>query len=133
MATRPVEAGSLKPGSFIVIDGEPCKIIEIEKSKPGKHGSAKARITGIGLFDNVKRSLVVPTDSKVEVPVVSKKRAQVIAVLGNTIQLMDLTTYEVYEVPVPREEEIASKLESGKEVEVWEVMGRRKIVRVLGG
>jgi len=133
LATRPVEAGSLKPGSFIVIDGEPCKIIEIEKSKPGKHGSAKARITGIGLFDNVKRSLVVPTDSKVEVPVVSKKRAQVIAVLGNTIQLMDLTTYEVYEVPVPREEEIASKLESGKEVEVWEVMGRRKIVRVLGG
>ncbi|RLE80455.1 MAG: translation initiation factor IF-5A, partial [Thermoprotei archaeon] len=57
MSTRPVEAGGIKTGSFIVIDGEPCRVVEVEKSKPGKHGSAKARIVAIGLFDNVKRSI----------------------------------------------------------------------------
>ncbi|RLF02652.1 MAG: translation initiation factor IF-5A [Thermoprotei archaeon] len=133
MSTRPVEAGGIKTGSFIVIDGEPCRVVEVEKSKPGKHGSAKARIVAIGLFDNVKRSIVVPTDSRVEVPEVSKKLAQVIAVFENTVQLMDLGTYEVYEVPMPVEEEIRSRLSSGTEVEVWDVMGRKKIMRVRGG
>ena len=130
MATKPVEAGSLKPGSFVVIDGEPCKVVEVEKSKPGKHGSAKARIVALGLFDNVKRSLIAPTDSKVEVPIVVKKNAQVIAVLQNSVQLMDLDTYEVYEVPMPTEEELKNRIGPGVEVEVWEVMGRRKLMRV---
>jgi len=130
MATKPVEAGSLKPGSFVVIDGEPCKVVEVEKSKPGKHGSAKARIVALGLFDNVKRSLIAPTDSKVEVPIVVKKNAQVIAVLQNSVQLMDLDTYEVYEVPLPTEEELKNRIGPGVEVEVWEVMGRRKLMRV---
>ena len=132
MSTKPVEAGSLKPGSFIVIDGEPCKIVEIEKSKPGKHGSAKARIVAIGLFDNVKRSIISPTDTRVEVPMVSKKLAQVIADLGDTVQLMDLSSYEVYEVPKPSEEGLTKSLSPGVEVEVWEVMGRRKIMRIRG-
>jgi len=125
-----VEAGSLKPGSFVVIDGEPCRVVEVEKSKPGKHGSAKARIVAIGLFDNVKRTLIAPTDTRVEVPVVSKKTAQIISDLGTMVQLMDLTTYEVYEVQKPTEEDLRVALTPGTEVEVWEVMGRRKIMRI---
>lgn len=125
-----MEAGSLKPGSFVVIDGEPCRVVEVEKSKPGKHGSAKARIVAIGLFDNVKRTLIAPTDARVEVPVVSKKTAQIISDLGTMVQLMDLTTYEVYEVQKPTEEDLRVALTPGTEVEVWEVMGRRKIMRI---
>ncbi len=125
-----MEAGSLKPGSFVVIDGEPCRVVEVEKSKPGKHGSAKARIVAIGLFDNVKRTLIAPTDTRVEVPVVSKKTAQIISDLGTMVQLMDLTTYEVYEVQKPTEEDLRVALTPGTEVEVWEVMGRRKIMRI---
>jgi len=130
LSTKPVEAGSLKPGSFVVIDGEPCRVVEVEKSKPGKHGSAKARIVAIGLFDNVKRTLIAPTDTRVEVPVVSKKTAQIISDLGTMVQLMDLTTYEVYEVQKPTEEDLRVALTPGTEVEVWEVMGRRKIMRI---
>ncbi|HDI75169.1 MAG: translation initiation factor IF-5A [Thermoprotei archaeon] len=128
--SKPVDAGSLKVGSFIVIDNEPCKIMEIEKSKPGKHGSAKCRIVAIGLFDGNKRSIVVPADSKVEVPIVNKKTAQVLALLQDTIQLMDLSTYEVYEVPVPEDEDLRKRISPGVEVEVWEVLGRRKIMRI---
>ncbi|MEM3109379.1 MAG: translation initiation factor IF-5A, partial [Candidatus Bathyarchaeia archaeon] len=37
--SKPVEIGSLKLGQYIMIDDEPCKIVEYEKSKPGKHGA----------------------------------------------------------------------------------------------
>ncbi len=130
MSTRPEEAGNLKVGSFVVIDGEPCKIVEVEKSKTGKHGSAKVRIVAIGFFDGVKRSMVAPSSARVDVPIVNKSSAQMIADTGSTIQLMDMSTYEVYEVPVPEEEELKAKLTPGVEVEVWEIMGRKKIMRV---
>ncbi len=133
MSTKPVEAGSIKTGSFIVIDGEPCKVVEIEKSKPGKHGSAKARIVGIGIFDGVKRTLIVPTSAKVDVPLVRKFNAQVIALLGDTVQLMSLEDYNTFEVPMPEDEDLRNRLVEGAEVEVWEIMGRYKIQRVRGG
>lgn len=36
--SKPVDAGSLKVGMTILLDGEPSRIIEAEKSKPGKVG-----------------------------------------------------------------------------------------------
>lgn len=129
MSTKPVEAGSLKVGSYVVIDEEPCKIVEVERSKPGKHGSAKVRIVAIGVFDNVKRSIVAPVDTKVEIPVIEKAQAQVVATLPDAVQLMLMDTYETVEVPYPEEEELKKKLEPGAEVEVWRIMGRYKIVK----
>lgn len=130
MSRKPVDAGSLKEGSFIVIDEEPCKIVEVEKSKPGKHGSAKVRITAIGIFDSVKRSIVVPVDQKVEVPIIEKKVSQVISVTPTTVQLMDLSSYEVYEIPKETmEPDVANKITVGTEVEVWEILGKRRIMR----
>lgn len=129
LSTKPAEAGSLKVGAFVVIDNEPCKIVQLDKSKPGKHGSAKVRIVGIGIFDGVKRTLVAPADARVEVPVVRKFTAQVIAMLPNSVQLMSLEDYSTFEVSIPEEEELKGKLEPGVEVEVWEIMGRKKIMR----
>jgi len=131
MSTKPVEAGSLKVGAYVVIDGEPCKIVSVERSKPGKHGSAKVRIVAIGIFDGVKRNLVSPADARVEAPVVEKIPAQVIALLPDYIQLMLMTTYETIEVPYPEDEELKNKLTEGREVEVWKIMDRYKIMRAL--
>ncbi len=129
MSTRPGELGSLKPGNLVVIDGEPCKVVSIEKSKPGKHGSAKARVVAIGLFDNVKRSIVGPVDSHIEIPIISKRSAQVVSVM-DTVQLMDLETYEMFETNLPEDEELRKKLEPGVTVEYWEIMNRKMIVRI---
>jgi len=127
---KPVEAGSLKEGSFVIIDDEPCKVVEIEKSKTGKHGSAKVRIVGIGIFDGVKRTLVVPSDAQVEVPIVEKFTAQVISVSGDTIQLMDLRDYSTFELTMNEvEESLRGKIEPGMQVEVWDIAGRRRIMR----
>ncbi len=131
--SRPVDLGSLKDGSYILIDGEPCRIVEYDKSKPGKHGAAKARVVGIGVFDSVKRSLVLPVSTNVEVPLIEKKSGQVVSSNPTNVQLMDLETFETFDVPVPTDPDIKSKIVSGAEVEYWRVMGRTKIMRVKGG
>ena len=128
--SKPVELGSLKVGSYIVIDGEPCRIVEMTKSKPGKHGSAKARVVAIGIFDGVKRSIVKPVDAQVEVPIVEKRAGQVLSIMPEAVQLMDLETYEVFEAPLPEEEELRAKMAPGVEVEYWRILGRAKIMRV---
>jgi len=130
--SKPVDVGSLKTGSYVIVDDEPCRIVDLTKSKPGKHGSAKARIVSIGVFDGVKRSFVKPVDAKVDVPMIDKRSGQVIATLPNTLQIMDLENYEVFETPFPEEEEIRSRLSQGIEVEYWRILGRTKIVRAKG-
>jgi len=127
---RPAEAGSIKPGSFIILNGEPCRVVSSEKSKPGKHGSAKVRIVALGIFDGVKRTFVGPASAQVEIPIIDKRTGQVISVTPHGIQIMDLGTYETFEVAPPEDESLRSKLTPGVEVEYWEIMGRKKIMRV---
>ncbi|KYH42138.1 MAG: translation initiation factor IF-5A [Candidatus Bathyarchaeota archaeon B26-1] len=130
--SRPAEIGSLKVGSYVIIDGEPCRIVDLTKSKPGKHGSAKARVVAIGVFDGVKRSFVKPVSAQVDVPIIEKRGGQVIATLPSALQIMDLETYEVFEAPFPEDENLRKKLTQGVEIEYWQILGRRKIVRVKG-
>ena len=122
------EVRQLKEGGYIVIDDEPCVIVSMSVSKPGKHGAAKARIDAIGIFDEQKRSIVQPVTAKIYVPIVERKKAQVISVTGDVVQLMDLETYETFELTIP--EEFKDKIEAGKEVVYLESMGKRKIERV---
>ncbi len=130
MSTKVGEVRELKRGKLVVIGGEPCKIMSIQVAKTGKHGSAKARIEGIGIFDDQKRSFVSPVDSRVEIPILERKSAQVLAFMGKDVQLMDLATYETSEIPMPKEEDIRNALVEGAEVEYVETMGRMKITRV---
>ncbi len=125
-----VELGELKEGSWLMIDNEPCQIVEISHSKPGKHGSAKARVVGIGLFDGAKHTLLSPVDTKVEVPLIEKRSAQVLTILGDNVQVMDLETYEVFELPLPQDPELRSSVTQGVTVEYWRVGSRQKIMRI---
>lgn len=129
MSTKPMEIGELKEGSFVVIDGIPCRVVSTDKSKTGKHGSAKVRIVAMGIFDDVKRNLLAPADQRVDVPMVEKRSAQVIAIMPDTVQLMDLATYETFEIRKPKEQEMVSKLASGVEVEYWDILNEKHIVR----
>jgi len=132
MAYRIGRVGELKVGSYAVIDGEPCQILSIQKSKPGKHGSAKFRCIAVSLLDGSKKSFVSPVDATIEIPIVDKRRGQIVSITPDYVQLMDLETYEVFEVPQPSDEELKSRLEVGREVEYWNIMGHRKLVRVKG-
>jgi translation initiation factor 5A len=127
--SRPAELGSIKEGSNIVIDGEPCRVVEIEKSKTGKHGSAKVRVVAIGIFDGVKRALVGPSDQRIEVPVVEKRVGQVVSV-AETVSAMDRDSLEIVELPPPSDENLRARLEPGAVVEYWVILGRRMINQV---
>ena len=130
--SKPVDVGSLKIGHYVVVDGEPCKIVEYEKSKPGKHGAAKARIVAISALTGQKKNVISPVDGKIEVPMIEKKTAQVISISGNVLQLMDMESYQTFETDMPEDEEVRGKLASGLEVEYWNMLGKNKIVRVKG-
>ncbi|MDH5704150.1 MAG: translation initiation factor IF-5A [Aigarchaeota archaeon] len=127
--SKPVLVGSLRVGQNVIIDGEPCKIVELEKSKPGKHGSAKARLVAMGIFDNQKRSMISPVDGRVDVPMIDKRSGQVIS-MGDAMSIMDSENYEMLEVPLPSDEEIRRKIEPGVTVEYWKIMNRFMIVNV---
>jgi translation initiation factor 5A len=126
-----MDLGSLKIGSYIIIDGEPCRIVSYDHSKPGKHGSAKARVAAIGVFDGSRHSLVSPVSANVDVPLIDKRNGQVISISGKTLQIMDLETFEVFETSAV-EDEIRDKIAQGREVEYWKVLERIKIVRAKG-
>ena len=117
MEKRSTEIKNLKPGGFVLIDDVPCVVEKVQTSKAGKHGAAKARLFARGIFDGNKKIIVKPGDSKVDVPIVEKKSAQVISLSGDYAQLMDLTSYETSEVKIP--EELKGQLVEGDEVLVW--------------
>ncbi len=127
------KAGRIKPNQWILIDGAVCRVLNVQVSSPGKHGAAKVRITAIGVFDGQKRQIIKPSDADVEVPVMKRKTGQVLAVLGDSVQVMDMTDYSTFEIPLSAvDEEVKEKLQPGVEVELLEAGEYRKIVRVKG-
>ncbi len=121
-------AKDLRVGKYVLVDDIPCRVVQIESSKPGKHGSAKMRITAIGIFNGQKKTLLSPGDADVEVPIIDRKTVQVMSVSGTTTQVMDKETYEVYDMDIP--EELVGQVEAGKEVDILAAMGKRKMERV---
>ena len=135
--SKPADLGSLKIGSYILLPvsdqptGEPCRISEYDTSKPGKHGAAKARIVGVGIFDGQKRPHVGPVSMQIHVPLIDKRIGQIISMTGDVIQLMDSETFETIDVSMI-EDEVKGTLENGQNVEYWKVLDKTKIMRVKG-
>lgn len=140
MAYEPRKVGSIKIGRYIIDpqSNEPCKVISLDKSKPGKHGSAKARMMMIGLFDGQKRQFISPVDKRVNVPIIDKRVGQVTDVETDTgfIHVMDNETYETFVVEPPSEEELKTRLNKlqnagkGVEMDYWVVMDRKKVMQI---
>ncbi|MCK4847746.1 MAG: translation initiation factor IF-5A [Candidatus Heimdallarchaeota archaeon] len=140
MSYEPRKVGTVKVGRYIIDpdSNEPCKVISIDKSKPGKHGAAKARIMILGLFDNQKRQLISPVDKRINVPIIEKRKGQVTDVESGTdfIHVMDNESFETFVVKPPTDEDLKTKLndlfQSGKGVEIdyWIVMDKKIITLV---
>ncbi len=127
MSTKVVELKTVKVGKYIVLGGEASKVTSLTTSSPGKHGAAKARLEAVGIFDGQKRSLVKPVDTKVEVPILDKRLGQVLAILGDQVQLMDMETYETFELPIP--DDLKDEIVEGEGVEYIVALGNMKIMR----
>src|SRR3989338_8942412 len=101
--TKMESVGHLTKGSYIVIEGVACRVVDTQTSRPGKHGHAKVRLTAVGLLDDKKRVIVMPGHDNVETPIVEKKTAQVLSIAGNKAMVMDAETYETFELDIPEE------------------------------
>jgi len=121
------EVRTLKEGKYVVIDDEPCTIVSITTSKPGKHGAAKARIEGIGVFDSQKRTAIQPVTAKIYVPVIERRSGQVLSITDDTVQVMDLEDYSTIEIKLPEELKEKGRIEPGKEIPFLHYEGRYKI------
>ena len=121
------EVRMLKEGKYVVIDDEPCTIMSITTSKPGKHGAAKARIEGMGVFDSQKRTAVQPVTAKMYVPIIERRSGQVLSVMDDTAQVMDLEDYSTIEIKIPEELQETGRVEPGKEIPFLHYEGKYRI------
>ena len=56
----PIQASSVKKGTYCILKNRPCKVLEVKTSKTGKHGHAKANITGTCVLTDQKCNEVHP-------------------------------------------------------------------------
>ena len=66
-------ANDLRLGRYCLIDGFPCRIRGIQRSAPGKHGHAKLRVVGVGIFDQRKRETIFSAHQQILVPQVETR------------------------------------------------------------
>ena len=120
------EVRELKVGRYLNIDGEPCKILSMTTSKPGKHGAAKANIEAASIFTGAKKSIISPVNSKVQVPMIDKRKGQILSIRDKEIQMMDLETFETFTMAINDDHE--SALVEGGEVMYLVAMGRQRLM-----
>ena len=130
MATKMASVGSLQKGSYIVLEGAACRVVDIQVSRPGKHGHAKVRLTAVGLVDDKKRVVVMPGHDNVEVPIVEKRTAQVLSLQGDTANVMDSETYETFGLEIP--EELRGQVIEGANVLYWVILNEKIMKQVKG-
>jgi translation initiation factor 5A len=123
--TDRVEIRTLKEGRFCVVDDEAYKILSISKSKPGKHGSAKARLELINIFNDKKISHVGTVTDSINVPMIEKGTAMVTHIDGNEVHAMNMRDHSMMILPLEAE----MNIEAGKEIMWMEALGRYKIIR----
>ena len=129
MVLKSINAMEAKPGTNIIIDGVACTVKKMDVSKTGKHGHSKCRIEAVGIVDGNKRVFLIPGHDKVEVPMVEKRKGQILSISGNTISLMDLENFETIEVICP--EDVKNEVAENDQVEYWDVEGEKIVKRKI--
>ncbi|MFH1326759.1 MAG: translation initiation factor IF-5A [archaeon] len=128
MVLKIINATEAKIGTNILLEGEAYTIKKLDVSKTGKHGHSKVRVEAVGIINNNKKVFVVPGHDRIEVPIVNKRKGQVLS-LGEKVSVMDLESFETIEVPCA--EDIKSQLQENSNVEYWDVEGAKIVKRKL--
>ena len=129
--SKPVHVGGLKKGNYVVLEGAACVVTDTQVSRPGKHGHAKVRLTGVGIVDDKKRVVVLPGHDSVDAPMIEKKMAQVLSIQGDMANVMDAETYETFDLKIPSE--LKEKIAEGATVQYWVVLTDKIMKQVQNG
>tara|TARA_B100001996_G_scaffold313988_1_gene256496 strand:- start:4298 stop:4684 length:387 start_codon:yes stop_codon:yes gene_type:complete len=123
--TTRVEIRTLKVGRYCCVDEKAYKINSISKSKPGKHGSAKARLELVDIFSGQKIYHVGTVTESINVPLLEKGTAMVTHIEGEEVHAMNMRDHSMMILPV----EPDLNVEAGTEIMWMEALGRYKIIR----
>ena len=126
--TKPVLISSFKKGNYVVLDGVACVVTDTQVSRPGKHGHAKVRLTAVGIIDNKKREVVLPGHDTLDAPIIEKKNAQVLSINGDVANVMDLNSYETFDLKIP--DKLKDDCKEGSQVVYWEILNDRMMEQV---
>ncbi len=129
MVAKIINATEVRVGTNIILDGRPSTVKKIDISKTGKHGHAKARIEAVGMIDGTKKILVIPGHDRLEIPMVEKRKAQVLSI-GDHVNLMDLESFETLDIECS-DPEVKSQLVEGENAEYWDIEGVKVIKRKI--
>ncbi len=130
MVLKIINATEAKAGTNIIVDGVPCTVRSMDISKTGKHGHAKCRFEAIGIVSGQKKVFVAPGHERLEVPIVDKRRGQVLSKADGKVNLMDLDNFETIEI-LCSDNELFEKLEENSNCEYWDVEGQKIVKRSL--
>ena len=131
MTTKPVSVGTLKKGSYVVLEGAACIVQDTQTSKPGKHGHAKVKLTATGILDDKKRVVVLPGHDNLESPIIEKRTAQVLSIAENKANVMDVETYETFDLDIP--EELKASCVEGCQVLFWTILDDKVMKQIKSG
>jgi translation initiation factor 5A len=121
-------AGTFQKGNYIVIEGAACIVSDVAISRPGKHGHAKVNLTASGMMDGKKRNIVVPGHDNLEVPVIVKKNAQVLSLTPDHCNVMDMDSYETFDLAIP--DELKGQITDGQVVVYWTILDDRVLKQI---
>ncbi|NTV24483.1 MAG: translation initiation factor IF-5A [Nanoarchaeota archaeon] len=121
--TKVAGVNQMKKGSYVVLEGAACVVQDTQTSRPGKHGHAKVRIVAVGMLDGKKRDVVMPGHDNVEVPIVEKLNAQILSMSGDKANVMDMTTFETFDLNIP--EDMKGEVKEGSTIVYWDILGER--------
>ncbi|KNH05062.1 translation initiation factor eIF-5A family protein [Perkinsela sp. CCAP 1560/4] len=113
--TYPVQAGSIKKGDVVILDGFPCKVVDMSTSKTGKHGHAKAHIIGLDIFDTRKHEEVCPSSHNMQGVVMKRQEYKVMDIEGDQLTLMMDDGSMKEDLDLPKDPELSEKIRSAHE------------------
>lgn len=129
MALKLITAHEARTGATILVEGNACIVRNNDVSKTGKHGASKCRIEAIGVIDGKKRVVAVPGSERFEVPLIEKKKAQVLSInpTGDMANVMDLESFETMDLPMM--EEAKGTFNAEDQVEYMVIDEKLKVIR----
>lgn len=126
--TVPKSVATLSKGNYVVIDGVASIVSDTSTSRPGKHGHAKVRLVAVGMIDGKKRELVMPGHDNIDVPIIEKKTAQVLSIVGDNANVMDSESFETFDLKVP--EELKDTCKEGSNILYWVILNDKVMKQV---
>ena len=129
MVSKVIEATEMRVGTYLMIDGGAYQVKKMDISKTGKHGHAKVRYEAVSVITGKKKVQVVPGHDKFEVPMIDKRKAQVLSISGEHANLMDSESFENLDLQISGE--LKEQISEGDTIEYWNVEGEKLIKKII--